>query len=215
MSLTLHSHPLASFCQKVLVALYENDTPFEAQLVDLSDPAAREAFAKLWPMAKMPVLRDEARHQTVVETSIIIEYLAQHYPGKTMLVPSDPDRARETRFLDRFYDWYVSLPMQKIVGDRLRQGEHKDGFGVDEARASLELAYATIDQRMGDKTWAMGDEFTMADCSAAPALYYANEVLPFGAHRVTAAYFARLSARPSYARVFAESEPYLSSFPRA
>ena len=122
MCLTLYMHPLASFCQKVLIALYENDTPFEPRIVDLADETSRAEFLKLWPIGKIPVLRDEARDRTIPESSIIIEYLAQHYPGKMQLVPADPDLARQTRLRDRFYDLYVQEPMQKIVTDRLRPG---------------------------------------------------------------------------------------------
>src|SRR5215204_3900275 len=135
MSLTLCFHPLSSFCQKVLIALYENDTPFEPHIVDLADEAASAAFKKIWPIGKFPVLRDDAKDRTVPESSIIIEYLDLHYPGRTRLVPVDPDLAWQTRLRDRFYDLYVQEPMQKIVADRLRPAGVKDPFGVEQARA--------------------------------------------------------------------------------
>jgi glutathione S-transferase len=215
MSLTLYYHPLASFCWKVLIALYENDTPFKPHLVDLGDPVSSAAFKAIWPIGKFPVLRDDARDQTIPETSIIIEYLAQYYPGATELVPPDADLARQTRLWDRFYDLYVSEPMQKIVGDRIRPAGKKDPFGVEAAKATLETAYALIEEEIAAKTWAMGDVFSMADCSAAPALYYANKVLPFGdEHRNVAAYLARLQERPSFARTLKEAEPYFAMFPK-
>ena len=171
MILKLYYHPLASFCWKALIALYENETPFEPHLVDLGDETSRAAFFKLWPVGKMPVLRDEARDRTVPESTIIIEYLAQHYPGSTQLVPADPDLARQARLKDRVYDFYAQEPMQKIVLDRLRPEGKEDPHGVDLAKMQIRTAYAMIDQQMADAKWAMGEEFTMADCSAAPALF--------------------------------------------
>jgi glutathione S-transferase len=214
MSLTVYLHPLASYCQKVLIALYENDTPFTPLTVDLGNAAERAGLLKLWGIGKFPVLRDEARDQTVPESSIIIEYLDRHYPGRTRFVPADADPAWQTRLRDRFYDLYVHEPMQRIVADRLRPVDKRDPFGVEEAKARLQTAYGMIEQQMADATWAMGEAFTMADCAAAPSLFYANLVVPFGdIHKNVAAYFDRLKARPSYARVLGEAEPYLNMFP--
>jgi len=216
MSLRLYFHPLSSFCQKALVALYENDTPFEPHLVDLGDAASNTAFKKIWPIGKFPVLRDEARERTIPESSIIIEYLTVHYPGPTRLVPEDADLARETRLRDRFYDLYVQVPMQIVVGDRLRPAEKKDPYGVEQAKARLATALGMIEQDMATKTWAMGEAFTMADCAAAPALYYANLVMPFvDTHKNTAAYFNRLMERPAFARAVREAEPYRNLFPKS
>jgi glutathione S-transferase len=216
MSLTLHFHPLASYCHKVLIALYENDTPFRPNLVDLGSENQRAALLKLWPLGKFPVLRDDARNQTLPESTIIIEYLDRHYPGGARFIPADADHALQTRLCDRFYDLHVHEPMQKIVGDRIRPDGKKDPHGVEEAKARLQTAYGMIDQEMASRNWAMGEAFSLADCAAAPALFYANEVLPFGdTHRNVAAYFGRLKARPSYARVLKEAEPYFAMFPRA
>src|SRR5215475_7063919 len=214
MSLTLYYHPLSSFCQKVLIALYENETPFTPKFIDLGNATSRAELTSIWPIGKFPVLRDEARDRMVPESSIIIEYLAQYYPGKTPLVPTDPDRARQMRFGDRFYDLYVHDPMQKIVGDKLRPAGKADPFGVESAKKRLETAYGMIDQAIATNTWAMGNEFTMADCAAAPALFYAAKVMPFGeAHKNTAQYFDRLMDRPSFARAVAEAKPYFHLFP--
>jgi glutathione S-transferase len=214
MSLTLYFHPLSSFCQKVLIALYENGTPFEPRIVDLADETSRAAFLKVWPIGKFPVLRDEAKDRTIPESSIIIEYLAQHYPGRTDLVPADAELAREGRMRDRFYDLYVNVPMQKIVTDRLRPAGRNDPHGVENAKRLLSTALGMVDQEMATKTWAMGDAFSMADCAAAPALFYANKVTPFGeTHRNAAAYLDRLKKRPSFARALAEAQPYLKLFP--
>jgi glutathione S-transferase len=215
MSLKLYFHPLSSFCQKALMALYENDTPFEPHIVDLADETSRAEFKKIWPIGRFPVLRDDARDRTVPESSIIIEYLAQHYPGKSQLVPADADLARQTRMRDRFYDPYVNVPMQKVVTDKLRPAGKNDPHGVEEAKTLLRSAYGLIDQGMATQTWAMGDAFSMADCAAAPALFYANQVMPFGAtHRNVAGYFDRLMARPSFARAVEEAKPYFSLFPK-
>jgi glutathione S-transferase len=214
MSLTLHFHPLASYCHKALIALYENDTPFTPNLVNLGDEHERAALLKLWPIGKFPVLCDDARDQTVPESTVIIEYLDRNYPGRTRFIPAEVDLALQTRLRDRFYDLYVHEPMQRIVGDRLRAQGNKDPQGVEEARARLRTAYRMIDQEMAPRTWAVGDDFGLADCAAAPALFYANEVLPFEGHTNLAAYFDRLKGRPSYARVLKEAEPYFAMFPR-
>jgi glutathione S-transferase len=214
MSLTLHFHPLASFCWKALIALYENDTPFAPNMVDLGNAAERAALLKLWPIGKFPVLRDDARDQTVPESSIIIEYLDRHYPGHTQFIPADPDLAWQTRLRDRFYDLYLHLPMQKIMGDRLRP-EAKDPHGVEEAKEQLRTSYRMIEAQMSAGTWAMGEAFGLADCAAMPALFYGNMVEPFGdAHKNVTAYFERLKARPAVARVLREAEPYFNMVPR-
>jgi glutathione S-transferase len=210
MPLALYFHPFSSFCQKVLIALYENDTPFAPHIVDLGDEPSRAAFLKIWPIGKFPVLRDEAKDRTIPESSIIVEYLAQHYPGRTQLVPVDADLAWQTRMRDRFYDLYVNVPMQKIVTDRLRPAGRNDPHGVQEAKTLLKAALDLVDQEMATRTWTMGDAFGMADCAAAPALFYADKVMPFReTHRNAAAYFERLKERPSYARALKEAQPYL------
>jgi glutathione S-transferase len=215
MSLTLHFHPLSSFCWKVLIALYENDTPFTPHIVNLGDEAERAALLKLWPIGKFPVLRDDARDRTIPETSIIIEYLDTHYPGGTRFIPADEKLALQTRLRDRFYDLYVHLSMQKVVGDRLRLEGKKDPHGVEEAKARLQLCYGMIDKEVATKPWAMGEAFGLADCAASPALFYANKVMPFGdSNKNLMTYFDRLTARPSFARVIKEAEPYFRMFPQ-
>jgi glutathione S-transferase len=215
MSLKLYFHPLSSFSQKVLIALYENDTSFEPHILNFQDEASRREFVELWRIGKFPVLKDEARDWMVPETSIIIEYLDHYYPGLTRFIPPDPDLARQMRLRDRFFDLYINAPMQKIVGDRLRaEGQH-DPFGVHDARRLLSIALELVDQAMATKEWAAGTMFSMADCAAAPALWYANEVQPFAEkHPDAYAYLQRLIARPSFARVLREAEPYLHLFPR-
>jgi glutathione S-transferase len=214
MALTLYFHPLASFCHKVLIALYENETPFAGRIVDLADKDASAAFLDLWPLAKMPVLHDDGRGRTIPETSIIIEYLEQHYPGARPLFPGETAERLETRLWDRFFDLYVQVPMQKVVTDRLRADSEHDPRGVADARATLGTAYDLIERRMSDRTWAVGESFTLADCAAAPALFYAAIVVPFPeTHPHLAAYVERLVDRPSVKRVIAEARPYFHLFP--
>ena len=214
MALKLYYHPLSSFCHKVLIALCENDAPFEPVLVDLGEEESRAAFLKIWPMGQFPVLVDEGRNHMVPESSIIIEYLNQHYPGKTKLLPEDADRARQTRMRDRFFDFHVHIHMQKIMGDRRRPDGGHDPIGVQDAKDRVLRAYALIEENLDRKTWAMGDDFTMADCAAAPALFYGSMGVPFGKHKNAAAYLERLKQRPSYARVLKEAEPYFSMLPK-
>jgi glutathione S-transferase len=214
MSLTLYYHPLASFCHKVLIALYENGTPFRGEIVDLADSASSAEMLSFWPVGKIPVLRDEARARTVPETSVIIEYLDQHYPGATSLLPLDAEAALDVRLWDRFFDLYVQVPMQKIVVDRLRQAGQGDELGVEEARASLRKAYALAERQLQGRIWVASDAFSLADCAAAPALFYAGIVEPFAQEfPALAAYFERLLLRPSVARTLREARPYFSMFP--
>ncbi|MBW9115119.1 glutathione S-transferase family protein [Rhizobium cauense] len=211
MSLTLHSHPLASFCHKVLIALYENATPFEVVHVDLGNEASRSAFLSVWPLGKMPVLHDDARDRTVPETTIIIEYLDQYYPGATTLIPDDFDTALEVRLWDRFFDLHVQEPMQQIVGERLRGGG--DPTRVSQAEAALIKAYSMIERQLGDHPWITGDSFTMADCAAAPALFYAETLVPFADQPKLQRYHERLLTRPAFARVLEEARPYFKFYP--
>ena len=214
MPLKLYFHPLASFCHKVLIPLYENDTPFEPVVVDLGDPASSAAFRAVWPMGKMPALRDDARGFTAAESTIVIEYLDAHFPGKVRFVPDDADAAWRTRLWDRVFDNYVELPMQKIVTDRLRPEGSRDGFGVEQAKGQLREVYPMIERELGSRQWIMGDVFTLADCAAAPALFYANILVPFDPGQAALGdYLDRLMARPSFARVLQEAKPYFRFFP--
>ena len=214
MSLTLYLHPLASFCHKVLIALYENDTTFEPITVDLGDPGSAAELLARWPVGKIPVLHDQARDRVVPETSIIVEYLQLHYPGPAALLPPDAQAALDVRLWDRFFDLYVSVPMQKIVLDRIRPEGAADPTGVAEARQSLDTAYAMADAHLAGRGWATGDSFSMADCAAAPALFFASIVHPFAAGQThLQAYFERLLARHSVHRTLEEARPYFSMFP--
>jgi glutathione S-transferase len=214
MALTLYIHPLASFCHKVLIALYENSTPFRPVTIDLGDPGSAAELLAHWPVGKIPVLHDAGRDRVVAETSIIIEYLQRHYPGPAPMLPDDREALLDARLWDRFFDFYVSQPMQKIVTDRIRPEGANDPFGVADARRTLDTAYAMIEQRMADRIWACGGAFGIADCAAAPGLFFASIVHPFAAGQENlSAYFERLLARPSTQRVLAEARPYFALFP--
>ncbi|MBY8917525.1 glutathione S-transferase family protein [Nitratireductor sp. L1-7-SE] len=214
MSLKLYMHPLSSYCHKALIALYENGTPFEPITPNLMDATEREAFRKISPAVKIPALVDELRGRTVVESTVVIEYLDHFYPGPARLVPTDPEAAIEARMLDRYFDNYVHYHVQKIVGDQLRPDECRDPFGVEEAMKGLQASYAFLESLMTGKRWALGDLFSLADCSAAPALFYANNIIPvIDGHPKLAAYLVRLMERPSYMRTLSEAEPYFHMVP--
>lgn len=214
MALTLYIHPLASFCHKVLIAFYENDVPFTAETVDLMDAGAAAGHLARWPVGKIPVLHDDERDRTVPETSVIVEYVAERYPGPVPLLPDGPEARLEARLWDRFFDLHVSQPMQKIVTDRIRPKGQDDPYGVAEARRTLDTAYAMVEERMAGRTWACGETFTLADCAALPGLFFAGIVHPFPpAAGNLAAYFERLLARPSVKRTLTEARPFFSMFP--
>ena len=219
MALKLYFHPLSSFCWKVLIALYEHDTPFTPQIVDLGNAAESAAFKAVWPIRKFPVLRDEANDRTIPESSMIIEYLDLHHPGRTPLVPADAALAVQARLQDRIFDLYLNVPVGKVVTDRLRPAGANDPHGVAEAKATIRAALGVVEADLSTRNpaqgaWAVGDTFSLADCAAAPALFYANKVVPFEtSHRHTMAYLDRLKQRPSIARVIEEAQPYMKFFP--
>jgi glutathione S-transferase len=210
-SLVLLEHPFALYCWKALVALYERDVPFTADLVE----ADRSALAALWLPASIPLLIDDG--VVVPESSVIVEHLDRHGDAPP-LIPLDADQALQARLWDRVADGYVATPVQRIVGDALRPPDAKDPYGVSQAHATLDLAYTTLDRQLHGREhdgWLAGEHFTLADCAAAPALHYADVVHPLDrqAHPALAAYFDRLLARSSVARVVEEARPYRELFP--
>lgn len=212
MALTLYAHPFAMYCWKVLIALYENGTPFTVRQLDPSNPQALTEWETLWPLKRMPVLVDDGH--PVVETSIIIEHLGLHHPGPVRLIPQDPKAALPVRTMDRFFDNYVSTPLQKLVFDRLRPAEVRDAHGVTEARTLLDTSYRWLDGALAGREWAAGDTFSLADCAGAPALFYADWAHPIPeTFSNVRAYRRRLLARPSVARAVDEARPYRSFFP--
>jgi glutathione S-transferase len=209
MTIEIFAHPFSSYCQKAFVALYENDTPFTLRMLEEKENA--EELARIWPHNRFPVLREGER--VVFETTSIIEYLHVHHPGPVTLIPDDADAAVEVRMMDRFFDNYVSTPQQSIIFNCIRGEGERDPIGDDKARAMLDTSYAWLDERMADREWAAGD-FSLADCAAAPALFYADWT-----HRIpeqfthVRAYRARLNARPSFARAIEGGRPFRSYFP--
>ncbi len=212
MSLKLYAHPFSLYCQKVLIALYENATAFEMRLLAADDPQPAAELAALWPLKRFPVLLDEQR--TVLESSIIIEYLALYHPGTVRLLPEDRRAALDVRAMDRFFDNYISTPLQKIVFDSMHSAAERDPQGVREARQMLDTAYRWLDTTLSDRHWAVGDGFSLADCAAAPALFYADWTHPISPTLTRVhAYRQRLLARPSFARAVDEARPYRPLFP--
>jgi len=212
MTLKLYAHPFSSYCQKVLIALYENGTPFSLRMLSTENAGAMAEFATLWPLKRMPVLVDGDR--TVVEATIIIEHLGLYHPGPVRLIPEDARAALDVRMMDRFFDNYVMTPMQKIVVDCIRVEENRDPQGVAQARELLDTACGWLDGRMAGRAWAAGRSFSLADCAAAPALFYADWVHPIrDVFANVRAYRNRLLVRPSFARAVDEARPYRPLFP--
>ena len=212
MSLSLYGHPFSSYTQKVLIALYENATPFEFRLLERDTPDNTAEWLRRWPLRKFPLLLDGERD--VVETSIIIEYLQLMHPGPVKLLPHDPVQALDVRFLDRFFDLHVMNAMQLAVDGALTGDLLKRQDGLTAAITRLERAYAWLEGRLAGKTWAAGEAFTLADCAAAPALFYADWTHPIAdTYPFLRAYRARLLERPSFARAVAEARPFRGYFP--
>jgi glutathione S-transferase len=212
MSLALYGHPFSSYTQKVLIALYENGTPFESRSIGPETPEHSAEWLRRWPLSKFPLLVDGERN--IAETSIIIEYLQLVHPGPVRLLPADPMAALDVRFLDRFFDLYVMSPVQHAVAGALTGDAVKRQEGLARAVEELERAYAWLEAHMTGKTWAAGTDFTLADCAAAPSLFYADWTQQI-AEKFPAlrAYRARLLARPSFARAVDEARYFRKYFP--
>lgn len=212
MPLTLFAHPFSSYCQKVLTALYENAVPFEYRMLGPESPENWVEFSRHWPIGKFPLLLDG--DHPVMESSTIIEHVQIAHGGAVRLIPDDPATAVEVRMLDRIFDDHVMTQMQRIVNDALRSPERHDMIEVEQARAALDKAYTWLDRRLERRRWAAAELFSLADCAAAPALFYADWVHPIPAvYGALRAYRARLLARPSFARAVDEGRPYRALFP--
>jgi glutathione S-transferase len=212
MTLVLYGHPFSSYTQKALIAFYENATPFEFKLLDPATPENFAAFKKLWPIGKFPILEDQG--VTIFEATTIIEHLAIHHAGPLRLIPADPKPALDVRMMDRIFDNYVMTPMNWIVLDALRTPDAKHAQSVAQGRALLDTAYRWLDERMAGRVWASGDAFSMADCAAAPSLFYADWAHPIPEELSNLrGYRSRLLARPSFARAVDEARPYRNYFP--
>lgn len=212
-ALTLYYHPLSSYCHKVLIALDVLGIEVDRRLLNLGDPSERAAHLARWPPGKMPLLVDKGR--PVPETSIIIEHLQRHHARVGhLLIPDDPEIALDVRLWDRLFDLYVMTPMQALTADLLRPEEDRDAYGVKRAQDQLASSYTFIDQHLQGRTWMCGDVFSMADCAAAPALFYAVTYLALPPqHAHLAAYFERLMAHPSVARAVDEARPWFKFYP--
>jgi glutathione S-transferase len=208
----LYHHPLSPYAQKVLIALYEKDVKFSSEIVNMMDPVAKAAYAKVYPLAKVPlIIRDDG--WLIPESSIIVEFLDQHAP-KPRLIPEEPDKARQVRFLDRMMDLYCTESSATIFMNGLKPGDRRNPEAVTQAHSRLDVMYDFLAKRLEGKTWLFGESFTMADCAAAPALNYLQRMHPFTDRAPMVAYLARLTARPSFARVLAEARPHLEAFMR-
>jgi glutathione S-transferase len=208
----LFAHPFSSYCQKALIAFYENDIPFDFRMLSPDEPTNGEEFAQLWPIKRFPILVDDGR--TILEATSIIEHLQVRHPGPVRLIPDDPDLAVEVRMLDRVFDNYVMTPQGRCVFDAIRPEADRDPYGVRDARAMLDTIYPWLDARMAGREWAVGEAFSLADCAAAPSLFYADWTHAIPAElKHLHAYRARLLARPSFARAVDGGRPYRHFFP--
>ena len=205
----LYYFPISTYSHKALIALYEKNVPFEPEVANLGTAEGRAAYKKIYPLCKVPLLvTDEGRH--IPESSIVIEYLDTHFDAGPRLIPTDKALARQTRFMDRMFDLYVNEPFQTIFFDARKPEAERSPSHVARARERLDVMYEFLDKHLDKKIWALGDEFTLADCAAAPALAGARMVHPFDRHANLTAYFGRLVERSSYARVVAEAKPWLA-----
>lgn len=213
MTLSLHYHPLSSCCWKALIALYEMDIPFEPRLLNFGDPAERERFVAKWPTGKIPLLEDDGA--VVAETSIIIEHLSRrHSTAQRSMLPAAADDGLEVRLMDRLLDLYVMTPMQAIVADRIRAESDRDATGVAKAKSTLEMAYGLLEGKLEGRTWMAGERFSMADCAAAPSLFYATTLVPLrDAQPRLRSYLERVLEKPSVARVLEEARPVFRFYP--
>jgi glutathione S-transferase len=212
MTLALYHHPFASFCQKVLVALYEKDMAFEREHIDLFEPDQRARLVALWPFGKFPVLEDRTAGRVIAESGVIIDYL-DHLQPDPPLVPADPLAASEARTLERVADNILAVSVTKIVTDRFRPADGHDPIGVEQARDAIVTALDFLEGRLTGRGWAAGETFGLADCALAPTLFYAGTIVPFRDRTILSAYYRRLMARPSVARVVEEARPWRHLFP--
>jgi glutathione S-transferase len=212
MTIKFYGHPFSSYCMKALIAFYENDIPFEWRMLSPEHPENGAEMAAMWPIQRFPTIVDGDRQ--VMEATAIVEYLAVNYPGPVKLIPEDPDTAVQVRMMDRIFDNYVMTPQGKCVFDFIRQPDERDAKGVADAKSMLETIYEWLDKQMAGHEWAVGNDFTLADCAAGPSLFYADWTHAIPERFTTLiAYRKRLLARPSFARAVDEARPFRPFFP--
>nr|WP_283938307.1 glutathione S-transferase family protein [Sphingomonas brevis] len=209
--MTLYGHPFSSYCWKVQIPLDADGTPYTYKNIDPSNPGVMDELRSLWPIGKFPVLVDDGR--LIAETSCIIEYLQTHHPGPNVWIPDGEDGLR-VRFLDRFFDLHIQGNMQPSVNHALRPEGCGDSYGAEKGLKALRIAYDWLEENLPDSEWAAGDRFTLADCAAAPALFYADWVDEIGDGRPRLkAYRARLLAHPAVSKSVEGARPYRPYFP--
>lgn len=212
MSITFYGHHFSAYCQKVLIAFHEHGVAYDLRKIEFEDPEIMAELEEVWPLKRMPIIIDNG--QTIRESSIIIEHIDLHHNSGHHLVPRDQAKALQARFMDRFFDNYVSTPQTAIVFDVLRDAKDRDAYGVNKAIDLLETSYGWLNDRMADHTWAAGDDFSLADCAAGPALFYAHWTHPIDRkYRHLHAFRDRLMEHPSFARCIADAKPYRHLFP--
>jgi glutathione S-transferase len=204
----LHYFPLSTYSQKALIGFHEKQVAFEPVLVDLRDPAQRERYRKIYPLGKVPLLLRN-NGWMIPESTIIIEFLDTHSDKGPRLIPADPERARQTRFMDRMLDLYLNNSIITLVQQSWKPAAQRNPEAIEQARSNAGITYGYLEQALAGKTWITGEDFSMADCAAAPALLYAQQCFPFADRPNISAYWERLRTRPSYAKVLAEAAPYL------
>jgi glutathione S-transferase len=210
-TLQLFGHPFSSYTQKVLIALWADETPFEYRILEQDHPENMEELKRHWPFGQFPLLLDDGR--PFAESTPIIEHLQAEHGGIHRWIPGG-DIGRRVRFLDRFFDLYVMDQMSLAVFNAIRPEDSRDPYGVARAMGRLRTAYDWLEENLGDGPWAVGEEFTLADCAAAPSLFYADWVEEIGLGRPRlSAYRARLLAHPVIKRAVDEARPYRSYFP--
>lgn len=211
--LELYAHPFSSYCWKVMIALYERDIPFEYRMLDQDHPENFARLKSVWPLGKFPVLFVDG--EPVIETSIIIETVDDdRFSTAPKMIPDDPAAAMRVRFLDRVFDNYVMNQMQVTVNEYIFDRDKLNKGRIERSNAGLDATYDWLETQLGEDGWAVGDQFTMADCAAAPSLFYADWVREIGdARPKLKAYRARLLARPSVSRCIEDARPYRSYFP--
>jgi glutathione S-transferase len=208
----LYYHPLSTYSQKVAIGFYEKDVPFHPEIVSLMDPEVRKVYRKIHPFGKIPMLLLESGWR-IPESAIILEYLDTHFPKGPKLIPADPERARQARYHERVADLYLNDPISAIFAETMKPEGERDQATIEKAQSCARTAFEAMEKHLASgATYLMGDDFTIADCAAAPPLGYAKQALPFSDFPRLSAYFLRLAERPSYKRALKEALPYLNDF---